>query len=114
VSASVQSLSIKDIKELPPYEWLVEGVIPRHGLSCLYGPPGVGKSFLALDLALRIGCGLPWLNRPAKEGHVGYVFGEGEHGLKQRLAAWGIQRVLRLVTWSSSASRSSSSINRLT
>ena len=31
----------------PESEWLVKGRLFRHGTTALYGPPGVGKSFLA-------------------------------------------------------------------
>lgn len=37
----------------PPQKWLVEGVFPAGKLAILASPPGVGKSFLALDLAVK-------------------------------------------------------------
>lgn len=37
----------------PPQLWLVEGIFPAGKLAVLASPPGIGKSFLALDLACK-------------------------------------------------------------
>lgn len=47
--------------ERDPVTWLVDGIIRERTLSMVYGPPGNMKTFLALDLCLRIAAGLPWL-----------------------------------------------------
>ncbi len=41
-------------------EWLWPGRIPRGKLTLLIGDPGLGKSFLLLDVAARISTGAPW------------------------------------------------------
>lgn len=41
-------------------EWLWPGLIPRGKLTVLCGDPGLGKSFLTLDLAARVSRGGPW------------------------------------------------------
>ena len=51
----------------------------------LYGPSGVGKSFIALAWAYAIAHGLPWLGRAVRPGSVIYVAGEGGGGLGPRL-----------------------------
>jgi hypothetical protein len=38
----------------PPVNWLVERIFPMGKLIALASPPGVGKSFLMLDLALQV------------------------------------------------------------
>lgn len=81
-------LSPEDLDSLPDPEWLIDRVITTSSMSVLYGSPGLGKTFLALDWAMRIGVGLKWMDRPVKEGRVLYVYAEGVHGLKQRRAAW--------------------------
>lgn len=43
--------------------WLWPGYVPRGTLSLLDGNPGLGKSFIALDLAARVTRG--WLMPPA-------------------------------------------------
>lgn len=81
-------LSPDDLDSLPDPEWLIDGVMAKSSLAVLYGSPGLGKTFLALDWALRIGVGLPWMERDVAEGGVLYVYAEGVHGLKQRRTAW--------------------------
>jgi RecA-family ATPase len=55
----------------------------------LFGPAGVGKSFVALDLAQSIGLGNSWLSFETTTGSVMYVAaGEGGTGLKYRIRAW--------------------------
>ena len=49
-----------DFPDLPELQWLVDGVLPEQGLLCVYGPSGVGKSFLCLDLAAAIAEGAEW------------------------------------------------------
>src|SRR4029077_19407536 len=34
--------------------WLVKDILPIGGLAFLYGPPAVGKTFLALDWAFSV------------------------------------------------------------
>ena len=58
----------------------------------LFGKPGVGKSFLALDLAMSAAAGVPWLGKTTKQGDVVYICAEGTTGLKHRVRAWRNQR----------------------
>jgi hypothetical protein len=81
-------LSLAEIAKLPPPEWLIDGLVPQDGLVVLYGEPAAGKSFLALDWALSIATGVPWLGREVKQGEVVYVYAEGVRGLTQRVTAW--------------------------
>lgn len=87
-------ISDLELEQLPPIEFLVEGVLPRAGLAAIYGPPAAGKSFLALDMACAIATGTTWLENRTKQGRVVYVASEGSAGLKQRLAAWKAQQGL--------------------
>ena len=81
-------LSGKDLLELPPPEWRVKGVFPKTGLAALYGPSRVGKSFLALDLALAVAQGENWFDRKTKPCPVLYVCLEAFGGLPNRFKAW--------------------------
>lgn len=82
--------SLKEVANAPPVSWLVSGLVPSKGLCVLAGDPGAGKSFLALDLALRVACGLPeWMGREVKShGRVLLVALEGDGGVPARLRAW--------------------------
>ncbi len=78
-----------ELMNLPPQEWLIQGVVREDGLALLFGPPAEGKSFVALDWALCVATGKPWLDKyPVKQGHVVYVAAEGGGGIRKRVAAW--------------------------
>ena len=87
--SSYRILSDTDLDRLPPLRWLVKGVLPAHSFSVLYGPSGIGKSFVALDLAYSVGLGNSWYSHEVVQGDVLYVSaGEGGYGLKYRRNAW--------------------------
>lgn len=66
----------------------VEGLIEAQTSVLLYGPSNVGKSFLALDLAMHVATGISWRGREVDHGTVLYVNREGNNALGKRLAAW--------------------------
>lgn len=61
------------------HRWLVEGMIPAHGLSLLVAKPKVGKSTLARALSVAVARGEPFLEREVTQGPVLYTmfYGEG-------------------------------------
>ena len=71
-----------------PINWLVSGIIEKEVLAILYGEPGCGKSFWALELALCIAFGIPFHGNPVKQGAAIYVAGEGFNGLGRRIDAF--------------------------
>jgi hypothetical protein len=81
-------LTLDEIAELPPPEWLIADLVPKDGLVMLYGEPSVGKSFVALDWALSVAEGVPWLGHDVQQGEVVYIYAEGVRGLDQRAKAW--------------------------
>jgi hypothetical protein len=55
----------------------------------IFGPSGVGKTFVVVDMCLRIASGLSeWGGNKVRQGVVVYLAGEGHWGLKARVAAW--------------------------
>lgn len=82
-------LSLDELAEVPEPAWLVDGHL-TDGFTVMYGPPGGGKTFLALSWALSIASGHPWHGRPVKPAPVLYVSGEGTGGLHRRVEAWKI------------------------
>jgi hypothetical protein len=86
--------TLAELQALPPPEWLIEGVLPAGGLCEVHGAPGHGKSFLALDWAMRIATGIPWCGRPVKEGPVVYVAAEDFFGLGGRTRSWELANVV--------------------
>lgn len=85
------SLDLQQAAALEPPPWLVEEVLYVDGLSFLYGAPGAGKSFLALDLALSVAhAGVArWGGQfIATHGPVLYVAAERSAHLGRRVQAW--------------------------
>ena len=73
---------------MPPVEFLVDGLITDTGFTMMYGAPGTGKSFLAIDMALSVAHGQPWQGQGVKQGPVLYIAGEGIGGFGKRWKAW--------------------------
>lgn len=72
----------------PPLEWCVEGLLPLSSVSMLVGAPGAKKTFLAIDLAVCVAMGKPWLGKPVRQGPVIFVDEQiGPHALKSRFNA---------------------------
>ena len=68
--------------------YIVKGLIPREGLTVLWGPPKCGKSFWAFDAAMHVAQGLEYRGRPVVQGGVVYVALEGGAGYGARAAAY--------------------------
>lgn len=81
-------LSIKQLSELPPPSWLIDGWLVRNSFAMMVGKSNDGKSFVALDMALHVATGKAWRGRPVHQCRVGYVVAEGAEGMGQRGIAW--------------------------
>ena len=68
--------------------WAVKHVVPAASLGMLFGGSGTFKSFIALDFALHVCHGLPWMGRITQQGAVLYIAAEGGAGLWSRIKAW--------------------------
>jgi len=68
VSDDVQALPVTRLARLaladdPQPDWLVEGLWASHAVGCIGGTPKIGKTWLALELALAVASGTPCLGR---------------------------------------------------
>ncbi|MDD2870340.1 AAA family ATPase [Neomegalonema sp.] len=79
----------------PKGEWLVEDWLGSGQLAVLYGAPKTGKSFVALDMSLRIAHGWSWFGKKTRKSAVFYIAGEGGEGVKKRVALWAQERPRR-------------------
>jgi len=93
-SVEPRALAFIDYRALlsqPPARWLVRDVLRRGELACLYGRPCTCKTFVALDIALRVCTGEAWCGHEVERGAVIYIAGEGLYSVAQRTAAWAQQ-----------------------
>ncbi|MBI1337783.1 MAG: AAA family ATPase [Phycisphaera sp.] len=79
-----------------PVRWLWPGRIALGKLTILAGDPGLGKSFLTLDLASRVSTGAGWPDAPderSEPGGVVLLSAEDDHAdtIRPRLDAAGAQ-----------------------
>lgn len=91
-------LSIDAMAATEPPTWRVEGFLPDSGFGVLYGPSGVYKSFVALDLALSVAHGLPWRGRSTTQAPVVYIAGEGTYGIPKRVLVWKQHRAAEITS----------------
>jgi hypothetical protein len=72
---------------------LVAGRLSQGALAVLYGQPGEGKSFVALDLALCLATRQPWLGAAVlTSGPTIFVVAEGVWSFPPRVHAWKASR----------------------
>jgi len=74
------------IGEATPY--LVKGLIPKCGLTVVWGPPKCGKWFWTFDLMMHVALGWDYRGRRVQQGPVVYLALEGLEGLKGRAEAF--------------------------
>ena len=82
--------------EIRPPEWLLRGILERDTFALVFGDPGCGKSFLAIDWAARVATGTPWRGEAVQGGPVVYVAGEGQRGFGRRIRAWELHHGVSL------------------
>lgn len=87
-AARFRVVSAAEFAATPSARWRVKGVLPESGLAMVYGAPGSGKSFFALDLCASIARGQAWRGRRTAQGRVAYVAAEGRAGFAVRLRAY--------------------------
>ena len=86
--ATFEVMGIKQLIEMPPIKWLVQSMFPANSFSVMYGQPGCGKTFLALDIALSVAIGRDFHGMPTTQGAVLYIAAEGIGGLGKRVKVW--------------------------
>ena len=77
-----------DVKLQTAPTHLIESIIPREGLTVVWGPPKCGKSFWAFDAAMHVALGWSYRERRVQQGVVVYIAAEGAHGFRKRIEAF--------------------------
>jgi AAA domain/Primase C terminal 2 (PriCT-2) len=81
-------LTARELQQLPSLPYRVRDVFPSQGFATIYGEPGAGKSFLAMDLAYAISSGRDdWFGFKVAQAPVVYVALEGKGGIGKRTLA---------------------------
>jgi hypothetical protein len=92
VPASGLLLSLHELTlQAAAIKWQVKHAIPDDAIGMYFGASGTFKSFIALDHALHVAHGLPWMGRKTVAGRVVYVAAEGGAGIARRVHAWHLQ-----------------------
>ena len=96
-------ISLADVQP-QPVSWLWPGRIALGKVTLLAGDPGLGKSFVTLDIAARTSCGAPWPDAPGIKTTAGGVVllsaeDDAEDTIRPRLDAAGanVQRIKALL-----------------
>ena len=76
------------MKQVDNPDWLIRDVVEKESLMCIFGKPKSGKSFIAIAMAAAIAKGESFYGNESFSKPVMYVCGEGQRGVKRRLAAW--------------------------
>jgi len=83
---SLRLLTVNELMMQPRPLWTVRDVLIQRGLGIVYGEPGSGKSFLALDLGACIVRGIAWFGHRVTQSSVAYFSCEGS--LRARIEAY--------------------------
>jgi RecA-family ATPase len=71
--------------------YLIKKLIPRTGLTVIWGAPKSGKSFLAFHLAMHVAPGCDYRGRRVQQGPVVYCAFEGQGGIPARKEAFRLR-----------------------
>jgi len=89
VEAMLAEMLDRDALDLiPPPQPLIFDVLDKDSETWLVAPSGGFKSFVALDMAIHVGMGLPWRGQRTVQGLVVYIVAEGGKGIGMRVSAW--------------------------
>jgi hypothetical protein len=81
-------IPFEKLQPSPAPAYLIKGIIPRVGLTVVWGPPKCGKSFWLTDALLHVALGWPYRGRKVIQGPVVYCAFEGQDGYGKRAEAF--------------------------
>ena len=90
MSSQVSRFKLQSFNEtlsFPDPEFLIEGMLVKDSFAVIFGPSGVGKTFLGLSIAFAVATKRSWFGKAVNGGPVVYVSAEGRAGLKDRSRA---------------------------
>ena len=87
----IHLVAFDDIKLGTERSDLVKGLIPRVGLTIVWGPPKSGKSFWTFDVTMHIALGWQYRGRKIVQGPIVYCAMEGASGFRKRIEAFKLR-----------------------
>lgn len=77
-----------EVMDLPDPEYLIDGILARRSLTCVYGPPGAGKTTILAEMAVAIATKGSFFGHEVRHrGAVVYAGSDDPFGWKPRLMA---------------------------
>jgi len=73
LTVSFPLYTVEELRQLPPRQWLVDGVLMESSVALLSGSFASCKSIVALAIACSVASGTPWLGLEVMPGPVLYV-----------------------------------------
>lgn len=86
--SQIKLVAFDDIRLGTERRYLVEGLVPRVGLTVVWGPPKTGKSFWVFDLVMHVALGRSYRGLRVQSGVVIYCAFEGQTGIEARVEAF--------------------------
>jgi hypothetical protein len=87
-SPRIKLIPFAEIKLGTERRYLVSGLIPRVGLTVIWGPPKCGKSFWIFDVCMHVALYWKYRGRRVQGGPVVYCCFEGQTGVEARVQAF--------------------------
>jgi AAA domain-containing protein len=84
---SIQLIPFNEVQLSRDPSYLVQGLLPRTGISVLWGPPKSGKTFWLFDLMTHVASNREYRSRKVNGGSVVYCCFEGIEGYGGRIEA---------------------------
>jgi hypothetical protein len=76
------------VEQLRHKKAIVQGFIFADSINWFYGAPDSKKTFTALDIAMCVATGTPWMGREVAQGAVLFIAAEGGDDIHLRRQAW--------------------------
>lgn len=81
-------MTTDEFLQRPRPTWIVKGLVPKADVMMLFGEPGAGKSFVALDIFGAVARGVPWRGLKTQQMRVVFIAAEGVGGFRNRVEAY--------------------------
>lgn len=80
--------TLEELEDLPPPKYVVDKVLIEGTLALLWAGSDSYKTFVSIDLGMRIATSTPWFNHEVDGGLVIYIAAEDESGVRMRMIGW--------------------------